>query len=98
MVAVLQAILGWIAGAFEWLLSVVLWLPVKLFLMLGDALLWVLEAIPVPDWMTGAALNLSSVSPSMMYFLEPLQFETGLSWVLSALLLRFMVRRLPVIG
>ena len=98
MLGVLKAILGWISQGFGWIVEFVLWCVVKLFLMLGDALLYVLELVPVPDWLTAAGTNLGLVPGDVWYFLEPFHFGTGLSWMLGALLLRFMIRRLPVIG
>lgn len=42
--------------------------------------------------------TLAQLTPSMWYFLDLFQFSVGLPMVVSAWLLRFMIRRIPVIG
>ncbi len=79
-------------------MTFVLWCIVKIFLVVADGLLFLLEAIPVPEWLQQAGINVAAIPPGVWYFLGPFQFGAGLSWLLSALLLRFMIRRLPVIG
>ena len=40
----------------------------------------------------------SVIPPQLWYFLDIFQFSTGLSAVVSAYALRFIIRRIPVIG
>ena len=55
-----------------------------------------IEAIPVPSFLQ----NVGSVSipPTVLYFADPLELSYGTSVVVSAYTLRFVIRRLPVIG
>lgn len=55
-----------------------------------------LEAIPVP----GFLLNVSSyqLPSNILYFLGVAQFGTGVSIMVTAYTLRFLIRRLPVVG
>lgn len=48
----------------------------------------------------GSAMNgaLSGIPSGMWYFLDLIHFDVGLPAVLSAFVLRFMIRRIPVIG
>lgn len=82
----------------EWLLDVILWVPKKVFELLLDALAAIIEAIPVPDWLSGAGGLFSSIPASVMYFAEPMHLGTGVGIITSAYVIRFFIRRIPVIG
>lgn len=55
-----------------------------------------LGAIGLPDWFTAPSTTV--FSPEISWFLEPMELEYGLGLVTSAYLLRFTIRRLPVVG
>ncbi|TYG33308.1 DUF2523 domain-containing protein [Lonepinella koalarum] len=53
----------------------------------------------IPDSLIPDLKSLFDVVPSSMwYFLNLIEFPMGISLVISALLARFIIRRLPVIG
>lgn len=81
-----------------WLLEVLLWVPQKLYQLVLEALAAVLEAIPVPEFMENLGSLVAGLDPAVAYFGGPLQLGTGLTWVFTAMTLRFLIRRIPVIG
>lgn len=98
MTAILSAILRFIAAIVEWVVEFFVWLAVKVFELIAGAVIAVLNAIPVPDFMSDISVNLSAIDPGIMYFVSPLQLGTGLSWMVTAYILRFLIRRIPVVG
>lgn len=81
----------------EWLGQFLLWIPLKIFDTLLDALAAVLEAIPLPveqaDF-TAAAGVLSNAG----YLAGLCNLSFGVTTVFACMATRFLIRRLPVIG
>lgn len=94
--------LDWLWDAIKnfasWLLDVLLWVPLKLWELFLDIFASLLESIPVPDFVTNAGLYMGSIPPTVWYFASIVRFDYGLSVVLGASIIRFVIRRLPVIG
>lgn len=63
-----------------------------------DALATVIEAIPAPSFLESSASVFSAVPSSVVYLVSVAEFQTGLGIVGSAYLIRFLIRRLPVVG
>lgn len=87
----LGEMLSWIVGFFEWCV-------VKVFVLIFDAVVALLSLIPVPEWISGIAGNIGGIDDGVLFFIAPLQFSTGMTWVVAAYVLRFLIRRLPVVG
>jgi len=85
-------------GFAQWLIDLLLYVPRLLFAALMNALAELLTAIPVPSWLDSAGSAFLNLSAGVMYWLEWFQLGTGISIVLSAYGLRFLIRRLPFIG
>lgn len=70
------------------------------FRTVGDFVLWLLEGIPVPGWFNGATLQdlLAAIPSGVWWGIDFAMLPTGLSMVFGAWAIRFMIRRLPVIG
>lgn len=81
----------------QWLINVLLWVPLKLFAMLLDGLASIFEAIPVPDWVSTAQAGLSALSP-IGYYLNLFAVPQGFATIISAYILRFLIRRIPFVG
>jgi len=86
----------WVDEVLQWLLDVLLWVPRKLYQLILEGLLTVFNAIPVPSWAEG--LDLDWIPAGMAYFLEPFNVAFGVTCITSAYLLRFLIRRIPVVG
>lgn len=98
MVDVLLGILRFIGQVIEWVVDFFQWLFVKAATLIFDAIIAVLSLIPVPEWLTGLSGNIGSLSSGVLFFIGPFQFGTGIAWVVSAYGIRFLIRRLPVVG
>lgn len=88
--------LGWLQAAFQWVADFFLWLAQWVFDGLLKACAVVLSAIPVPTWFEN--IDFSGVHPAVAYFGEPFRISYGLSVVVGAYVIRFLIRRIPVIG
>ena len=66
-----------------------------LFFIVSEFLAVLVDRLPNGQAMSGA---LSGLPPSVWYFLDLVHFDVGLPTILSAWVLRFMIRRIPVIG
>lgn len=88
----------WIEDVLEWIKEALLWVPRKLWEQLLDALLALLNAIPVPEFMGNLGNFFSGLSPAIGYFAAPMEIETGVTWVILASIIRFAIRRIPVVG
>jgi hypothetical protein len=91
LIQFLQTILVWLGNEF---LYVFKWLWHELL----TALVAVLSAIPVPAWLSGASAAVGNIPPGAAFFLQAFQLPAGLSIVVGAFTIRFVIRRLPVIG
>lgn len=80
------------------LVDALLWVPLKLWELLLDGLASVLESIPVPEWASGLSGLAGNIPSSVLYFAEPFNLGYGIAVLTSAYGIRFIIRRLPVIG
>lgn len=94
----MSSLIKFLEEIIAWLKDLLLWVPQKLYALVLDGLATVVEAIPVPDFMTSLGSWIGALDPGIAYFAAPLQFGTGMSIVFGALVLRFLIRRIPVIG
>lgn len=82
----------------EWVLDLLDWIPKTIFAEIMDALASALEAIPAPSFVTNAGSYFSALPPSIVYFLDFFAVAEGLSMIIAALIIRFVLRRIPFIG
>jgi hypothetical protein len=90
--------LDWLHDAFEWLADAIsdVLEEITAFFLSGVAAL--LEAIPVPQWMTGQTNILGQIPSGMAWGLQWFELQYGATVFISALTIRFLIRRIPVIG
>ncbi len=94
----LDWLFGWLGDFLVWLYDVLMWVPRKLWDLLLSSLLAILEAIPVPDWLSNAGGLLSAIPGGVWWFASALEIGYGIGVVLAAYGLRFLIRRIPLIG
>lgn len=58
----------------------------------------VINSLPVPDWASAVGGYASNISGSVMYFAAPFELNYGVGILVSAYGIRFLIRRLPVVG
>lgn len=92
----MKDILDWLREFAEWLLDILLYIPQKIWELILGAVAAVLEAIPVPAWMQTDPF--ANINPGIAWMLNEFQIAFGLTVVLSALGIRFLIRRIPLIG
>ncbi len=94
----MQAIIETITNFGAYLLSLLLFVPRTLFSEMVDILLsisdWFGALIPIES-LTGV---LSNIPPGVLWFASILDLNFALPTVLGAYAVRFLIRRLPVIG
>jgi hypothetical protein len=88
----------WLDDFADWLKEVLLWIPRKLWELVLDGLATLIEAIPVPTFMENLGDLFAGLSPAIGYFVQPLEVETGISFIIIASIIRFAIRRIPVVG
>jgi hypothetical protein len=63
-----------------------------------DALAGLLSLIPVPAWVSDFAPAWAGLSGTVGYWVGPFQLGYGVSVIIGAYAIRFLIRRLPIIG
>jgi hypothetical protein len=94
----MSSLIDFLSQILTWLKDLLLWLPRKLCELILDGLAVVIEAIPVPGFLDSAPGWLGGIEPTIVYFLEGFAFAEGLTIIFSAYVLRFLIRRLPIVG
>ncbi len=94
----MDTLIQYVQRILAWLLQFVDWCLAEIFSVVLTALLAILNAIPVPAWVSNAGSSIASLPPGILYFSQALDFSFGISVALSAYGIRFLIRRLPVVG
>lgn len=82
----------------DWLRDLLLWVPKKIWGLILDGLAAVINAIPVPDWLADAGGLFGALPDGVVYFVQAFELGTGLAVIVGAYVLRFLIRRIPIIG
>lgn len=90
-------LINFIGEILVWLLDAAFWVIHEAYKLLLEGLLHVLNSIPVPDFLTGPS-PFASLDPGIVFFLEPLNLEQVIAILITALICRFVIRRIPVVG
>jgi hypothetical protein len=91
-------LIQYIARILTWLVSFAQWLGDLAITTALGALITLLNAIPVPSFMSNAPAVLANVPSGVLWFFNILQLGAGLTIFVAAWLLRFLIRRIPIIG
>jgi len=81
-----------------WFKDIFLWLPKKLWAEILDVLAGAIDAIGAPSFITQAGNAFNSIPPEFLFFATKLAVPEGIAMMLSALIARFVLRRIPFIG
>lgn len=96
--ALYNALRQFASSTVEWVLNGFMWLLTKTVVAIFFALVKLLKAIPVPDWLNSIGPVFGAVTPYVWFFARVAEFEFGFAIFLPALILRFIIRRLPFVG
>jgi hypothetical protein len=91
-------LIAFLSRILTWLVSFVQWIGDLAISTALGALITLLNAIPVPSWMSSAPSVLAGVPSGVVWVFQILQLPAGLVILLSAWVLRFLIRRIPLIG
>lgn len=94
----ISAFAGWLKSIIEQIAAWVINVLLMILSWFWDALLYILELLGIADQIKASATLFDSMPDGVWYFMNIFQIQFGLGAVLIAYLIRFMVRRLPVIG
>lgn len=94
----MSSLIDFLGDLWQWLKDFLLWLPLKIWELLTDGLAAIIEAIPVPDFLVGVEDMIADIPPEVAFFAAPFMLQQGIAMLLAALLIRFLIRRLPLVG
>lgn len=89
---------SWLNDILDWFAKWAEWIPKKIYSAVMDGIASFINAIPVPSFMQDAAGAFAGIPSSVMYFASAFELGFGVKIVLAALVLRFILRRIPLIG
>lgn len=95
---VIQWALDSLVAVLEWFGDKLLWLVEKVWELILAGLASFIEAIPVPSFILNAAGHFLGLPPMMTSFLQYFAVAEGLAMITLALVMRFGLRRIPLIG
>lgn len=82
----------------EWLQQLFLYVPRKVFEWLTDGIGSLIDGITLPAWWSSASGYLTGISSDVLWMLSWFEFGTGVGILVSAYGIRFLIRRLPIVG
>lgn len=98
----LDSLLTWLKNALDavltWIKDFFVWLGQALYSSLMDGLASALESIPQPDFVGQAASYFSQIPTDVIYFFSFFAIPEGFAMIITALVARFLLRRIPFIG
>ena len=94
----MQYLLDKLNAFASWLFDLVTYALQFVWQTLMAALAAVLNAIPVPDFLTNAVNVIGAMPPGVAYVCAAFQVPAGITILVTAYTVRFVVRRIPLIG
>lgn len=91
-------LIHWLGAALTWVFGLVDKLPLHIWVLVLGGLQAAVNAIPVPSFFASAPGYVAALPPFVAYLSGALQIGYGLGVVTSAWLLRWVLRRIPLIG
>ena len=91
-------IFRWLQDAFDSVIDFIETLPQWIFFQLSEGIVSFFNAIPVPDFFYQAGNAMQSIPSEVQFFASMFRLDFGVTTVLLAYLIRFVIRRLPIIG
>jgi ABC-type multidrug transport system permease subunit len=80
------------------ILDVLLYIPRRVFELLMSALAELLNSIPLPAALESLATLFSGIPAGVSWGFYILNLATGIALVAGAYVIRFLIRRIPIIG
>ena len=91
-------LIEWLAYALQWVFNMLMVLPLHLWTILLGGLQLAINAIPVPSFFAQAGNYVGNLPPMVAYLSGALQIPYGIAVMTTAMVARFILRRIPLIG
>jgi len=91
-------LLEWLQDAYDSFIDFLENFPQWVFSGICEAVVKFFEAIPVPQFFHDAGSAMQSIPPQVIFFTSMFRLDFGVTVVLLAYLIRFVIRRIPIIG
>jgi hypothetical protein len=91
-------LIKYISQILAWVLGFIDWVFIECAKLVLAGLAAVLAAIPVPSWVSGASGAVASIPAGVAYLIGTMHIADGCTIMVSAYTIRFLIRRLPVVG
>lgn len=89
---------GWLKSIFEQIASWVIDVLLMVFGWFWDALMALLDLFGLAEQIRASASAFDSIPDGVWYFMNFMHIQMGIGMILTAYCIRFMIRRLPVVG
>lgn len=93
-----KSLFDWLNAAFDAFVDFLMNLPAWAFSKISEGIVSFFDSIPVPDFFATVSQAFDSIPSDVVFFAQTFQIGPGLTMVLGAYLLRFVIRRIPFIG
>lgn len=90
-------LIDFLSEILEWVVDFVVWAALSIYEMFLLAIAAIFDAIPVPAWLAGAD-PFAAIDPGVAFFIDAFQIPEGIAIILGAYVIRFLIRRIPVVG
>ncbi|MCU7813400.1 MAG: hypothetical protein KZQ77_19515 [Candidatus Thiodiazotropha sp. (ex Notomyrtea botanica)] len=87
-----------ITELMEYVKTFVLWVWQSIWDAMLDAMAHIIELIPVPSFLQSASGVFSSIPGEVAFFAGALEITYGIGVIVAAWGIRFLIRRLPIVG
>jgi hypothetical protein len=91
-------LLQWLGNFATWLWTGLQHLGLIVFSALMQGLATVIQDIPAPAFFSDISGWVGSIPPFVSYLIQGLEIPQGITIVCTAMVIRFLIRRLPFVG
>lgn len=103
--SIFQQIVDFLLSVIDWFFDLIQWIPKEFFSVvmdgLGEGLLYAGDMVCVSacvDAVNGIGASLSRVPDIVTYAFPYIHLSTGVELIICAYIVRFVIRRLPIVG
>jgi Protein of unknown function (DUF2523) len=93
-----DTLIAFITSILTWFQTFIEGLPLFLMGPFLDGLNAFLQWIPVPSFFADASGYIADIPPAAAYFLQGFNISAGFAMIISAYVIRFIIRRIPFFG
>lgn len=91
-------LIQFLQALFAWLAAFLVDLPLYILSLFLTGLATFINDIPAPGFFSSAAGYISSLPPLVSFLMSSFQIGAGITIIVTAFTIRFLIRRIPFIG